>query len=485
LDVNIIVKDGEFQTNTSLKVNIVDDVPTSNDSAVTITVENSSINLVLTLDVSASMSSDLAGNKIGNNSNAVSRIELAKEAITNLINKYDENGEVKVLLTTFSNYGKTEKESGSVWLSASDAIDVINDLIADGGTNYDDALLNVIESMTAESAPLDGDTISYFFSDGVPTYGMHYDNGSWHRDGVGYSTTDVNDSIVNNWDNLDIDTMYAIGLGDSSLSTYLNEITPNNNVIIINEGDNLNATLSNMVPEPAISNSFSFTFGADGEADGTGINPDGDSLSLTWGIPTAMGTDAANITWDTTDNVLVGSMNNETVIKIEADMANENPQYTISKLTSALDIDNFFVPYTVTDADGDSSSSNLIINIVNSDDNTLLLENGISFDGLDGRDTLVVNGNTLDSSKIDNIEVLDLDANNNAISLSLSLSDIIDMTDENNVLEILGDDKDSIDFTDSGWSSQTGTGDDTGFDIYSNDQNASVQVKVEQDIPVI
>ena len=55
------------------------------------------------------------------------------------------------------------------------------------------------------------------------------------------------------------------------------------------------------------------------------------------------------------------------------------------------------------------------------------------------------------------------------------------MTDGDNELKITGDSTDSVSFAaDNGWSSVEGTDADAGFNVYTNTDNASVQVKVEQ-----
>ncbi len=105
---------------------------------------------------------------------------------------------------------------------------------------------------------MNGDTISYFISDGEPTYGMHEDTyWSWDdwayitgyvRDGNGSSLTDVNDDIVDDWVSLNIDKMYSVGIGDDSLTTYLTEISQSSDdVVIINNANDLDSTLQNTV----------------------------------------------------------------------------------------------------------------------------------------------------------------------------------------------------------------------------------------------
>ena len=132
---------------------------------------------------------------------------------------------------------------------------------------------------------------------------------------------------------------------------------------------------------------------------------------------------------------------------------------------------------TSTDIQTDDFLISISQSLASSGNDTLLLEAGISFDGLDGTDTLVLNGVTLDPSEISNIEILDLEAGNN--SISLTLDDVLDMTDDDNELKILGDSADSVNFTGTGWSS---TAEESGFDIYTYSTDTTVQVKVQTEI---
>ncbi|MDD5158606.1 MAG: hypothetical protein PHI47_01045, partial [Sulfuricurvum sp.] len=116
----------------------------------------------------------------------------------------------------------------------------------------------------------------------------------------------------------------------------------------------------------------------------------------------------------------------------------------------------------------------------------------IVIDGGAGRDTLILLSGTsidfsaLDSSKISNMEVINLSQNGNHTLTNLSYSDVIDMTDSSHTLTILGDSaNDKVQLTQAdGWSN-SGTVTESGhtFDVYtSNGVNATdptVTVKVE------
>lgn len=128
----------------------------------------------------------------------------------------------------------------------------------------------------------------------------------------------------------------------------------------------------------------------------------------------------------------------------------------------------------------DSFNISIAQSVSSGGDDTLLLKDGISFDGLDGIDTLVLNGKTLDTSLVSNIEILDLNAGDN--TLSLSLDDVLDMTDSNNEIKIVGDSNDSFSLDKSGWTqgSVVDNGDNTTYQ-YSDGTN-TVKLTVDENI---
>ncbi|WP_198306115.1 VWA domain-containing protein, partial [Arcobacter vandammei] len=193
-------------------------------------MEEFKYNLVITLDNSGSMNG--------------TPMTLAKAAMVNLVNKYTQLGDVKVLLNVFNNYGEIK----GVWVSPTEAISLINGITAGGGTNYDDALLKNIATLNSNPAPLDGKTISYFVSDGNPTFRMEKNsNGVWVQKGNGSATEYVTKAISDQWKNLDIDKSYAIGIGTNELNTHLNNVS--SDVTIISNANQLSDALEGTVQE--------------------------------------------------------------------------------------------------------------------------------------------------------------------------------------------------------------------------------------------
>ena len=161
--VPVIVSDGHTTTPTTLSVTIEDDSPKAEPVEVSVVPTDSKTNVMLILDLSGSMgtSSGLTG---------LTRLDVAKAAISELLDQYDNRGDVMVRIVTFSDTGA---EVGSIWQSVADAKAAIAGLSAGGSTNYDAALLTAMGAFT-DGTKLTGpgtQNVSYFLSDGDPTVG--------------------------------------------------------------------------------------------------------------------------------------------------------------------------------------------------------------------------------------------------------------------------------------------------------------------------
>ena len=159
--VPVIVSDGHTTTPTTLSVTIEDDSPKAVPVEVSIVPTDSKTNVMLILDLSGSMgtSSGLTG---------LTRLDVAKAAINELLDQYDNRGDVMVRIVTFSTTGAAV---GSAWQSVADAKAAIAGLTAGGNTNYDAALLTAMGAF-ADGTKLTGpgtQNVSYFLSDGDPT----------------------------------------------------------------------------------------------------------------------------------------------------------------------------------------------------------------------------------------------------------------------------------------------------------------------------
>jgi len=161
--------------------------------------------------------------------------------------------------------------------------------------------------------------------------------------------------------------------------------------------------------------------------------------------------------------------------------------------------------YDITDADGDKDNGIVTVNVDSDQDGVADLNTSLSsqkdssvyhdsadhiLDAGAGTDTLLFkSGNGIDfnsfAKEIKNIEAMDLKTDTNANSLSnITRSEIIDMTDSRNDLTIFGSANDNVSFKSAdGWV-KGGTTTDNGntFDIYTNSNDSSIRVLVEDNI---
>ena len=152
LDLGVnVVDSGGAATTSQIRVNVEDDSPAAIATQVR-TVRLQDTNLMITLDTSGSMDSV--------------RLSNARQAIKNLINSYDEFGDVAVRMVTFAD---TATDQGGVWLSPGDALSLIDGLIALGGrTNYDAAIALTRTAFETAGRIPSGQNVAYFISDGNP-----------------------------------------------------------------------------------------------------------------------------------------------------------------------------------------------------------------------------------------------------------------------------------------------------------------------------
>ncbi|MCE2596542.1 type I secretion C-terminal target domain-containing protein, partial [Motilimonas cestriensis] len=152
-----------------INVDIIDDVPFANIvSPEPIDFTQQTTNLVFVLDVSGSMGWDMEGDSSGNAEwGGTSRLEIAKQSLSKLIDAYSNLGDVNIKIVSFQS--TVDKESG--WLNLAEAKSFLAQLNASGGTDYDDALKALVDGFNPPTKA-DGSaadlTKVYFLSDGEP-----------------------------------------------------------------------------------------------------------------------------------------------------------------------------------------------------------------------------------------------------------------------------------------------------------------------------
>ncbi|MHC8373261.1 retention module-containing protein [Pseudomonas sp. MDT1-85] len=335
-------------TTGTLVVSIVDDVPNAVAADRSVPALQIDSNLLLVIDVSGSMvdPSGVSG---------LSRLDLAKQAISALLDKYDDLGDVKVQIVTFSS-SATDKTS--MWVDVATAKAIIATLTAGGGTNYDAAVATMQTAFNTSGKLTGAQNVGYFFSDGKPNEG---DIGPADEAAL-KAFLDAN-GIKN----------YAIGLGSGVSNASLDPVAydgsthTNTNAVIVTDLNQLNSVLSGTVQGAPVTGSLlgeGGTFGADGgfikslTIDGTTYTYDPKANSNQGALSFSGG--ANHGTFNTANNTLSIATDNSGTLLVNLDTGEYT--YLSQKTTAAVITEN--IGFTVSDNDGDLASSTLVINVI-------------------------------------------------------------------------------------------------------------------------
>ncbi|WP_298725303.1 retention module-containing protein [uncultured Pseudomonas sp.] len=333
--------------NASLDVTIVDDVPAVVGAERSITPGQVDSNLLLIIDVSSSMN-ELSG------VNGLTRLQLSKQAINTLLDKYDEMGDVKVQIVTF---GTNASAPSTIWLTVAEAKSYVAGLNAGGTTNYDAAVAQAQNAFVTGGKIAGAQNVGYFFSDGDPTPASRgidaQEEAAWK--------TFLDDNGIKT---------YAIGLGNGVNVSNLNPLAydgsthTDTNAVVVTDLSILNQVLSGTVQGTPITGSLMTDghFGADGGfiksllVDGTTYTYD-PKANNGQGSYTASGTDRG--TFDTSTN----TFNIKTVMggTLVVDMDTGEFTYTPPKDNGTTRTET--IGFTASDNDGDLSSANLTVNV--------------------------------------------------------------------------------------------------------------------------
>ncbi|ROO04652.1 type I secretion target [Pseudomonas fluorescens] len=335
-------------TTSTLVVNIVDDVPKAVASDRSVAAVEIDSNILIVLDISGSMA-DASGVP------GLSRLALAKQAISALLDKYDDLGDVKVQLVTFSS---NATDRTTVWVDVATAKTLLAGLTAGGGTNYDAAVATMYNAFNTSGKLTGAQNVGYFFSDGKPNEGDI---------GTADEATLKAFLDANNIKN------YAIGLGSGVSNANLDPLAydgishTNTNAVVVTDLNQLNSVLSGTVQGAPVTGSLlgeGGTFGADGGfiksivVDGTTYTYDPKALSGQGSLTPSGGTNHG--TFNTANNTLSIATNNGGTLLINLDGGDYT--YTSQKTTAVVITEN--IGFTVSDNDGDLASSTLTVKVI-------------------------------------------------------------------------------------------------------------------------
>jgi hypothetical protein len=372
-NVGLVATDTNGDTATgTVNLAVKDDVPTATPASNSGQAVSPDTNLLITLDLSGSMgdSSGVGG---------LTKLQLAEQAILNLMQQYDTLGHVKVELVTFSD---TARDASGGWVDLSDPaakanlINIILGLSAGGGTNYD-AALTFDRTDYATAGKLTGSNVqnvAYFLSDGQPSSG----------DGI---TGDLNTGRQGAWTSFlntnDIDS-FALGMGTASnqaaFQAALNPIAfdgrgagTDSNAIVVTDLNQLTATLVSTVNASPVSGNLIGGLTANLGADGghflslvvNGVDGANSSTTYTFDPTnpttpiTVLGT-SHEISFDVNTDVLTVQTISGT---LALDMGGANVgQYIYTPAASVTSAIEQF-GYNVIDGDGDTAGSTLTVTI--------------------------------------------------------------------------------------------------------------------------
>ncbi len=330
-----------------ITVNVMDDAPSTACAERSVTPSQVDSNILLVIDVSSSMaqSSGVSG---------LNRLELTKQAISALLDKYDDMGDIKVQIVTF---GTGAKVLSDQWVTIDQAKALVANLKAGGSTYYDDAVDSAQTAFDKAGKLAGAQNVSYFFSDGAPTTGHAIDAS---REGNWESFLDSNGV-----------KSYAIGMGNGANASKLDPLAydgdshTDTNSVVVTDLNQLGSVLSGTVQGAPITGSLMTGggFGADGGfikallVDGVTYTFDPKADGGKGGYTVAGGADKA--TFDTVTNSL--SIKTALGGTLLVDMDTGEYTYTSAKGGSGSAVERF--GFTASDNDGDTSSATLTVRV--------------------------------------------------------------------------------------------------------------------------
>jgi Mg-chelatase subunit ChlD len=374
--INVTDNSGK-STASSFTVKVEDDMPDVSDSSNEVDMPIINTNLMITLDLSGSM-------KSSSGVDGLSRLELAQKSLENLINKYDELGDVKVRIVTF---GTTAAKQGDVWVSASAAISYLKGLSssdADGWTNYDAALDVAQDAFDDTGSIAGGQNVSYFLSDGVPTASdgdTDVLNNSSSNAGGSQPDHGIQTAEEGLWkaflDSNDINSL-TLGMGAGSSQVELDPIAYNGsdfnhgdkNAVIVSNLNQLDDVLESTLVFSPVSGSLFVAgdgFGADGGAVTEVtilVTIDGEASPVTVTYSFDGNEITNNYSGSGSLPTITGSLLNVKTASgslIELEMSTGQYEYQLTAI-AANDYSET-IDYTLTDKDGDFASATVTLNV--------------------------------------------------------------------------------------------------------------------------
>jgi len=385
-NVGVTVNDGSASSTTQLSITVEDDSPIAQSSTANIFQPTATTNLLLMLDTSGSMAE-----KFTNSAGVtMTRLDAMKAAVTTMLDKYAELGDVRVQGVSFN----STAQNATSWMTVAQAKTYLTYLTAGGGTNYDDALAKAQTAFNTSGKLAGGNNVAYFFSDGEPTMSNQVNSVNNPGNTVDPSLGDGIDAKEQAaWESFlaanKINT-FAVGMGSDVSATYLNPISydgqksVDNNAtgtVIVSNLSQLTSTVLSTVPTREVTGGLGF----DGTAQTGRFGGDGGSIKTitvsgltytydaTKNTVSSTGTLAGGTkgTFDGTSHALTitTAMGGKFVI----DMLEGKYSYTAAVDKTGKET----FGYTLTDNDGDTASSTLTVNVYGASSTTAIASSSL------------------------------------------------------------------------------------------------------------
>jgi len=361
--IGVNVSDGMNTSTGTLNLTIEDDSAIAGNATVSLAGTATRTNLAIVLDLSGSM-----GDPSG--MTGLDRLPATVAAIREMIELYDSLGDVMVNVTTFS----TTATAGT-WMTADQAKTFLGTLSDGGWTNYDAALA---AAMTAFSNPgklsgANAQNVLYFLSDGEPT--QSDGNASILANASGGGDNGIQSAEETIWTNFltaNGISAFAVGLGTGVTTAAMDPVAydgitgTNRGAVAVTDMNNLNAVLGSTVTN-SVSGAFAAGSGGAGGLGGDGgymaaVTYGSDTFSFNGSALTASGSGGTAYTFNSMTHVLTVTTAAGSFV---VDM--DTGAYTYTTSTSPSISQEVF-GYTLRDADGDTASGNLTINLTGYDD---------------------------------------------------------------------------------------------------------------------
>jgi hypothetical protein len=349
LAFKVNVSDGVNITPSTLTVHVVDDTPHVAAAQTSVSVVQSSSDLLLVLDTSGSMatSDGVAG----------TRLSSAIAAFKQLLGDYVAQGDVHVRIVTFSD-GATAQGAG--WVTASEALtllDGINQTSVGDKTNFAAAIGAAMTAYGTGSGTPGAKSVAYFLSDGIPTAGTEIQGpqqATWEQFLIAHSTNSLAVGFGDFQNGSGVDPLATL---NAMAPVAYDASTPNpqqSTPTLVSTPTDLNNLLASTVPPPVqgfLAGSSTST-GAAGGADHAHVSAvtiDGHTFTFNGQVDTS-GTGAAHQFNSSTHVLTVTTVNNGT---LSIDM--DDGRYGYQPPSTSKTAFNEHVTFTIADRDGSTS----------------------------------------------------------------------------------------------------------------------------------